>query len=179
MSQIVIHDKTFIPLIKNEEIQKAVSKIALTINEQYKNETPIFVGVLSGVFMFFSDFLKNYPGKCEVSFLKLSSYDGTQSTGNVTTELDISTDITNRHVIILEDIVDTGNTLEKLYQLLKNKPVKSLKVASLFLKPDVFKKDFQIDYVGICIPNKFVVGYGLDYNGLGRNYTNLYQLKED
>jgi len=178
MKEIIVKNKTFIPFIADEEIQQAVRKIAISLHEEFKDEIPIFVGVLSGVVMFLSDFLKHYPGSCEVAFMKLNSYSGTESTGKVTSELDITAEITNRHIVILEDIVDTGNTLVKLHELLKNKPVKSLKVATLFFKPDVYKKDLPIDLIGIHIPNKFVLGYGLDYDGLGRNYQDLYQLKE-
>lgn len=178
LKEINLHDKTFIPYIAKEEIEFSVKKLANTIYEEYQDETPVFVGILSGVIMFMADFLKFYSGNCEVAFIKLNSYHGTNSTGNVKLELDFTTDITNRHVIILEDIVDTGNTLEKLYDILKNKPAKSIKIVTLFFKPDMFKKNLNIDLIGMHIPNKFVVGYGLDYDGIGRNYEDLYQLKE-
>ena len=176
--EITILDKTFVPFIAAEEIQSAINKIANSLYEEYQNEIPVFVGVLSGVVVFFGDFLKSYKGNCEVAFLQLASYEGTESTGEIKTNLNFTKDLTDRHVVILEDIVDTGTTLEHLYEILENMPIKSLKVASLLFKPEVFKKDLTIDYIGISIPNKFVVGYGLDYNGLGRNYADLYQLKE-
>ncbi len=181
MSQevITIKDKDFVPFIPDEKIQKSISRIANSIYEEYKNETPIFVGVLSGVIMFFSDFLKHYPGKCEIAFLQVASYEGIKSTNKVDTKLDFTKDLRNRHVIILEDIIDTGNTLEHLYDKLEDMPVKSLKIATLLFKPDAFKKDLNIDYIGMDIPNKFVLGYGLDYDGLGRNLKDIYQLKED
>jgi hypoxanthine phosphoribosyltransferase len=178
LREIKLHDKTFIPYIAKEEIELTVKKIANTIYQEYQNETPVFVGILSGVIMFMADFLKFYPGNCEVAFIKLNSYKGTSSSGEVNLELDFTTDITNRHVVILEDIVDTGNTLEKLYKILKNKPAKSIKITTLFFKPDMFNKNLNIDLIGMHIPNKFVVGYGLDYDGIGRNYEDLYQLKE-
>ena len=179
MESITIHDKNFVPYLKHDEIQEIIKKLALKVYEDYKHETPIFVGVLNGVIMFFSDFLKYYPGKCEIAFLQVSSYSGTQSTGIVYKKMDLTKDVVDRHIILMEDIVDTGNTLENLFEYFKNtQRPKSLKVASLLLKPDVFQKDFTIDYVAKEIPNKFVLGYGLDYDELGRNLPDLYQLEE-
>ena len=179
MESITIHDKNFAPYLKHDEIQEIIKKLALKVYEDYKDETPIFVGVLNGVIMFFSDFLKYYPGKCEIAFLQVSSYSGTQSTGIVYKKMDLTKDVVDRHIILMEDIVDTGNTLENLFEYFKNtQRPKSLKVASLLLKPDVFQKDFTIDYVAKEIPNKFVLGYGLDYDELGRNLPDLYQLEE-
>lgn len=179
MESVTIHDKNFVPYLKHDEIQEIIKKLALKVYEDYKDETPIFVGVLNGVIMFFSDFLKYYPGKCEIAFLQVSSYSGTQSTGIVYKKMDLTKDVVDRHIILMEDIVDTGNTLENLFEYFKNtQRPKSLKVASLLLKPDVFQKDFTIDYVAKEIPNKFVLGYGLDYDELGRNLPDLYQLEE-
>ena len=179
MESITIYDKNFVPYLKHDEIQEIIKKLALKVYEDYKDETPIFVGVLNGVIMFFSDFLKYYPGKCEIAFLQVSSYSGTQSTGIVYKKMDLTKDVVDRHIILMEDIVDTGNTLENLFEYFKNtQRPKSLKVASLLLKPDVFQKDFTIDYVAKEIPNKFVLGYGLDYDELGRNLPDLYQLEE-
>ena len=179
MESITIHDKNFVPYLKHDEIQEIIKKLALKVYEDYKDETPIFVGVLNGVIMFFSDFLKYYPGKCEIAFLQVSSYSGTQSTGIVYKKMDLTKDVVDRHIILMEDIVDTGNTLENLFEYFKNtQRPKSLKVASLLPKPDVFQKDFTIDYVAKEIPNKFVLGYGLDYDELGRNLPDLYQLEE-
>jgi len=179
MESITIHDKNFVPYLKHDEIQEIIKKLALKVYEDYKDETPIFVGVLNGVIMFFSDFLKYYPGKCEIAFLQVSSYSGIQSTGIVYKKMDLTKDVVDRHIILMEDIVDTGNTLENLFEYFKNtQRPKSLKVASLLLKPDVFQKDFTIDYVAKEIPNKFVLGYGLDYDELGRNLPDLYQLEE-
>ena len=179
MESITIHDKNFVPYLKHDEIQEIIKKLALKVYEDYKDETPIFVGVLNGVIMFFSDFLKYYPGKCEIALLQVSSYSGTHSTGIVYKKMDLTKDVVDRHIILMEDIVDTGNTLENLFEYFKNtQRPKSLKVASLLLKPDVFQKDFTIDYVAKEIPNKFVLGYGLDYDELGRNLPDLYQLEE-
>lgn len=179
MKSIQIHDKTFVPYLSHEEIQAVIKDLALKVYEDYKDETPIFVGVLNGVIMFFSDFLKHYPGKCEIAFLQVSSYNGgLESTGIVQKKMDLTKDVKGRHIILMEDIVDTGNTLESLFKYFETtQRPKSLKVASLLLKPDVFKKDFKIDYVAKEIPNKFVLGYGLDYDELGRNLPDLYQLE--
>lgn len=177
MEEIKIHDKTFIPYITFEEIEHAIKRMANTIYEQHKDDVPVFVGVLNGVVMFMSDFLKQYPGACEISFLKMASYEGTSSTGKVKIDMDIPMDLSGRDVIILEDIVDTGNTLEVLYDLLRSKNTKSIKIATLLFKPDAYKKDLSIDLVALTIPDKFVVGYGLDYDGLGRNLPDIYQIK--
>ena len=179
MESVKIHDKTFVPYLKHNELQEVIKELALKVYEDYKDEVPVFVGVLNGVIMFFSDFLKYYPGKCEIAFLQVSSYTGTQSTGIVYKKMDLTKDVEGRHIILMEDIVDTGNTLESLFEYFKNtQRPKSLKVASLLMKPAVFKNRFPIDYVAKEIPNKFVLGYGLDYDELGRNLPDLYQLEE-
>ncbi len=179
MNRVQIHDKEFVPYLKNDEIQELIKALALEVYEEYKDETPVFIGVLNGVIMFFSDFLKHYPGPCEIAFLQVSSYSGTQSTGIVYKKMDLTKDVEGRHIILMEDIVDTGGTIESLFEYFKNtQRPKSLKVATLLLKPDVFKKNFKIDYVAKEIPNKFVLGYGLDYDELGRNLPDLYQLAE-
>lgn len=179
MESVKIHDKTFVPYLKHNELQEVIKELALKVYEDYKDEVPVFVGVLNGVIMFFSDFLKYYPGKCEIAFLQVSSYTGTQSTGIVYKKMDLTKDVEGRHIILMEDIVDTGNTLESLFEYFKNtQRPKSLKVASLLMKPEVFKNRFPIDYVAKEIPNKFVLGYGLDYDELRRNLPDLYQLEE-
>lgn len=179
MQTVKIHDKEFVPYLKNDEIQQIIKDLAHKVYEDYKDEVPVFIGVLNGVIMFFSDFLKHYPGQCEIAFLQVSSYAGTQSTGIVYKKMDLTKEVEGRHIILMEDIVDTGNTIESLFEYFKNtQRPKSLKVASLLLKPEVFKKDFTIDYVAKEIPNKFVLGYGLDYDELGRNLPDLYQLAE-
>ena len=179
MESVKIHDKTFVPYLKHNELQEVIKELALKVYEDYKDEVPVFVGVLNGVIMFFSDFLKYYPGKCEIAFLQVSSYTGTQSTGIVYKKMDLTKDVEGRHIILMEDNEDTGNTLESLFEYFKNtQRPKSLKVASLLMKPEVFKNRFPIDYVAKEIPNKFVLGYGLDYDELGRNLPDLYQLEE-
>lgn len=179
METIKIHDKEFVPYLKNDELQEIVKATALKIYEDYKDEVPVFIGVLNGVIMFFSDLMKHYPGNCEIAFIQMSSYVGTESTGIVYQKMELTKDIKDRHIILMEDIVDTGNTVESLVRYFKEtQRPKSVKIASLLLKPDVYKKEFKIDYVGKEIPNKFVLGYGLDYDELGRNLGDLYQLSE-
>lgn len=160
------------------EIQQAVKAVADRIAVDYKDETPIFVGVLNGAFMFVSDLLKSYQHPCEVSFVKLSSYQGLTSTGIVETLLDLPENIEGRSVIIVEDIIDTGRTLQQLVHLFSKTNVKEFKIASLFYKPDVYKGEYTIDYFGIAIPNNFIVGYGLDYKEQGRNLKEVYQLNQ-
>lgn len=160
------------------EIQQAVKSVADRIAVDYKDETPIFVGVLNGAFMFVSDLLKAYQHPCEVSFVKLSSYQGLTSTGIVETLLDLPENIEGRSVIIVEDIIDTGRTLQQLVHLFSKTNVKEFKIASLFYKPDVYKGEYTIDYFGIAIPDNFIVGYGLDYKEQGRNLKEVYQLNQ-
>ena len=176
MSTIKLHDLHFKPFIKEEEIANIVKKLVEEVTLDCKNEIPLFIGILNGSFMFVSDFVKSYKGDCEVSFVKLASYQGTSSSEKVKQLVGINEDLEGRTVVILEDIIDTGNTLQEIYKIFKDKKVKQLKIATLFFKPDVFKKELPIDYIGKSIEDKFIVGYGLDYNGLGRNYPAIYQL---
>ncbi len=175
---IQIHDKFFKRFLSELEIQQAVKSVADKIAADYKDETPIFVGVLNGSFMFVSDLMKAYQHPCEVSFVRLSSYQGLTSTGIVETLLDVPENIEGRSVIILEDIIDTGRTLQKLVHLFSNTNVKEFKIASLFYKPDVYKGEYAIDYFGLAIPDNFIVGYGLDYKEQGRNLKEVYQLNQ-
>jgi len=175
---IQLHDKFFKPFLSEKEIQQAVIGIAEKIAMDYKDQTPIFVGVLNGSFMFVSDFLKAYQHPCEVSFVKLSSYQGLTSTGIVETLLDLPDNIEGRSVIILEDIIDTGRTLKELVHLFSNTNVKEFKIASLFYKSEVYNGEYTIDYFGLNIPDRFIVGYGLDYKELGRNLKEVYQLNQ-
>lgn len=175
---IQLHDKLFKPFLSEKEILDAIGRMAQEIAVEYEDQTPIFVGVLNGAFMFVSDFLKAYPHACEVSFVKLSSYQGLTSTGIVETLLDVPDNIEGRSIIILEDIIDTGRTLQKLVHLFGNTKVKEFKIASLFYKAEVYNGEYPIDYVGLEIPNRFIVGYGLDYKELGRNLREVYQLNQ-
>lgn len=175
---IKLHDKVFKPYLGEGQILEAVDKMAAKIANDYKDEVPIFVGVLNGAFMFVSDFLKAYQHPCEVSFVRLSSYQGLTSTGIVETLLDVPENIEGRSVIILEDVIDTGRTLKKLVHLFSQTNVKEFKIASLFYKSEVYNGEYAIDYVGLEIPDTFIVGYGLDYNELGRNLREVYQLNQ-
>ncbi len=175
---IKLHDKFFKPFLSEEEILSAIERMALEIAADYKDSVPVFVGVLNGAFMFVSDFLKAYPHPCEVSFVRLSSYQGLTSTGIVESLLDVPEEVEGKSVVILEDVIDTGRTLKQLVHLFSNTNVKEFKIASLFYKPSVYNGEYTIDYVGMEIPNNFIVGYGLDYNELGRNLRAVYQLNE-
>lgn len=175
---IQLHDKKFEIFIAAEEIEFAIKNLAKQIEDDFFEEVPVFIGVLNGSFMVLSDLVKNYKGPCEVSFVKLSSYEGTATTHDVKTLIGLNESLKDRTVVVVEDIVDTGNTVELLKQMIKNEGVKHFKIATLFMKPDAYTKDIKIDYVGIRIPNKFIVGYGLDYDGLGRNLNDVYQLAE-
>lgn len=175
---IKLHDKYFKPFITAKQIDEALQRLANEIAEDVGDEIPVFVGILNGSFMVVSDFAKKYPKPCEVTFIKLASYEGVKSSEDIQRLIGLTQDLTGRTVIILEDIIDTGNTLHEVHRIFKNEKVKSLKIATLFYKPEAYKKDFKLHYVGIEIPNKFIVGYGLDYNGLGRNLSEVYQIKE-
>lgn len=174
-----LHDLEFEPYLSEEEITRAIKRVAKELNEDYKGEVPVFLGVLNGAFMFASELIKRFDGDCEVSFVKLGSYEGTQTTGNVKTLMGLTQSLQGRKVILIEDIVDTGNTLESIYQILEKEKVADFKVVSLFFKPEAYKKDFKIEYVGMEIPDKFIVGFGLDYDGLGRNLREVYKRKEN
>lgn len=177
-SLIKLHDKYFKPFVSAKEIDDALQRLVDEIAEDVGDEVPVFIGILNGSFMLTSDFVKKYPKPCEVTFIKLASYEGVKSTEDIQRLIGITQDLTDRTVIILEDIIDTGNTLQEVHRIFKNEKVKSLKIATLFYKPEAYKKDFKLHYVGIEIPNKFIVGYGLDYDGLGRDLPEVYQLKE-
>jgi hypoxanthine phosphoribosyltransferase len=175
---IQLHGKQFVPFISSQEIDFALAAMASQVEADFTDEVPVFVGVLNGSVMVVSDFVKHYKKPCEVSFIKLASYEGTTSTNEVKQLIGLNQDLTGRTVIVIEDIVDTGNTVAELKELFKKQNVKHLKIATLFFKPDAYKKDLKLDYIGIRIPNKFIVGFGLDYDGLGRNLPEVYQLKE-
>ena len=176
--EIRLHDKDFVPFISAQELDFAIQNMAKQIEDDFADDIPVFVGVLNGAFMVVSDFMKHYKAPCEVSFIKMASYEGTTSTNEVKQLIGLNQDLTGRTVIVIEDIVDTGNTIEELKELFKKQNVKHFKIATLFFKPEAYKKDIKLDYVGIRIPNKFIVGFGLDYDGLGRNLPEVYQLKD-
>ena len=149
--------------------------MAQRIQQELQGELPLFVGIMNGSFVFAADFIRAYQDPCEISFVKLASYSGDSSTGMVKQLIGINEDLTDRTVVILEDIIDTGTTLEEIYDIFRNLRVKQLKIATLFFKPDVYRKGLPIDYIGISVPDSFIVGYGLDYDGLGRNLKSIYQ----
>ncbi len=177
MDKISIKDKTFVKYITAHEIDKAVTDLAQKINSDYKGKTPIFLVVLNGAILFASDLLKKLTIQCEVSCIKVSSYEGgLTSTNKVKSLIGLNTDINNRDLIIIEDIVDTGLTISSLMKQLNESNPSSIKVATLTFKKEAYKSDTPIDYIAMEIPNKFIVGYGLDYDELGRNLPDIYQL---
>jgi len=176
MKKITLHDKTFALSISYTDIQQAIEKVADQINKDMAGETPVFVGLLNGAFMFAADLLKLIETPCEISFIKYSSYVGTQSVGEVSELIGLNTDLKGRTVIIVEDIIDTGLTIGRLLKDLQSKELKQVKIATLLFKPEAFKEHYTVDYIGISIPNDFIVGYGLDYNELGRNLKDIYTL---
>lgn len=176
MPPIKLHDKTFDIYISEEEIQKKVKEIAAHINRDYQNKKPLFIPILNGAFMFAADLFKNITIEAEISFIKLASYKGMKSSGQVLTAIGLDMDLIDRDVIIVEDIVDTGNTLRVFLPRLQHQQPASLKIAALLHKPESLQHPLTIDYLGFSIPDKFVVGYGLDYDGLGRNLSAIYQV---
>lgn len=176
MELIKINDKTFEPYVSAEELNQIAERMASEVYQDLQESRPIFIAVLNGSFMFAADFLRHYKGECEISFVKMASYQGTQSTGKIHQLIGLSTPVEGRDVVILEDIIDTGNTLEEIYRLFENQKVKSFRIATLFFKPDAYKKNLKIDYVGKPIPNRFIVGYGLDFDEIARNLPQVYQL---
>ncbi|MFC2532004.1 MAG: adenylate kinase [Capnocytophaga ochracea] len=176
MELIKLHDKTFEPYVSAEELNQIAERMASEVYQDLQESRPIFIAILNGSFMFAADFLRHYKGECEISFVKMASYKGTQSTGKIHQLIGLSTPVEGRDVVILEDIIDTGNTLEEIYRIFEDKKVNSFRVATLFFKPDAYKKDLKIDYVGKPIPNRFIVGYGLDFDEIARNLPQVYQL---
>lgn len=178
MKVLRIHDKEFVPFLSKETIQEKIKELALKLDEIYAGKRPLFIAILNGSFMFAADLFKYLTIEAEIFFIKLASYKGTKSTGHVITAIGLDTDITNRDVIILEDIIDTGKTMSNLLPQLVNQQPASIKIAALLHKPEAMENNITVDYNCFCIPNKFVVGYGLDYDGLARNLAEIYQLAE-
>lgn len=174
---IQLHDKFFVPFIAAADIDAVLARMAKQAEDDLKGEVPVFIGVLNGAFMVMADFVKHYTQPCEISFVKMASYEGTSSTGEIKQLIGLSQSLEGRSVVIIEDIVDTGNTIEELKKIFESQNVKQLKIATLFFKPEAYTKTIPLDYVGFEIPNKFIVGYGLDYDGLGRNLPEIYQLQ--
>ena len=175
---IKIHDKTFVKTISRDEIEGEVKRVADRINNDYAGKRPLLLGVLNGSFMFVSELMKNLNIECEISFVKLSSYQGTNSTGVVREVLGLSESITGRDVIIVEDIVDTGYTMQNMLETLGTREPNSIEIASLFVKPARLQVPVDVKYSVFTIPDRFIVGYGLDYDGLGRNLPDIYDVEE-
>ena len=173
---IQVLDKKFKPYIKAQQIQEQVGKLAQQINIDYAGKKPLFIAILNGSFMFAADLFKELTIDAEICFIKLASYKGTKSTGNVITSIGLDEPLKNRHVIIVEDIVDTGKTLYEFLPQLVNQQPSSLKIAALLHKPEALTFPLTIDYLGFNVPDKFLLGYGLDYDGLGRNLKEIYQV---
>jgi len=177
MKSVTLKDKEFRLSYPSDDIQSDIDVLSSKINHDLKNvNVPLFLPILNGSFMFTADLLKRIQFPCEVSFIKLASYEGTSSTGKINELIGLKEDIEGRTVIIVEDIVDTGHTLDKLYAELKKKNPANILIATLLFKPDSYKGSLKINYVGKSIPNDFIVGYGLDYEGLGRNLADIYTL---
>jgi hypoxanthine phosphoribosyltransferase len=176
MGIINVHDKTFETYLSDEIIQKRVKEMAADINKDYSGKKPLFIAILNGSFMFAADLFKHLNIEAELCFIKLASYKGMKSSGKVVTSIGLEEDIFDKDVIIVEDIVDTGKTLHRFLPKLVHQQPKSLKIVTLLHKADATEYPLVLDYVGFSIPDKFVVGYGLDYDGLGRNLREIYQL---
>lgn len=178
MSNITLFNKTFEPYLPESLIQEKIKELGEIISKEYEGKRPLFIGVLNGSFMFAADLFKQITIEAEICFIKLASYKGTKSTGNVITAIGLDTDIRDRHLILLEDIIDTGKTMNEFIPQLYHQHPASIKMAVLLHKPDATIYPVQIDYCCFSIPDRFVLGYGLDYDGFGRNLKEIYQLKD-
>ena len=179
MKKVQLLDKKFKPFISSSEIQTAITHMANRINRDLKGKNIIFLGILNGAFMFAADLFRQITLDCQISFLKLASYQGTSSSGKVKRLIGINEDIRDQTVVILEDIVDTGHTVESIIRQLNGYEPSEILISTLLFKPDVYKKDLHIDYIGMEIPNDFIVGYGLDYDGFGRNLQDIYVVDDE
>lgn len=178
MGNIRIHDKLFEPYIPAADILKRIREVAVKLNKDFATKKPLFIAILNGSFMFASDLFKELTIDAEICFIKLASYKGTRSTGHVITAIGLDMELFGRDVVIVEDIVDTGKTLNEFLPQLQHQQPASLKIVALLHKPEATVFPIKIDYLGFSIPNKFVVGYGLDYDGLGRNFREIFKLVE-
>lgn len=178
MGTLKVHDKYFIPYMSEETVLNRVKELATKIDADYAGKKPLFIAILNGSFIFAADLFKYITIEAEICFIKLASYKGTKSTGQVITAIGLDTDIVGRHLIILEDIIDTGKTMNEFLPQLMNQQPASLKIAALLHKPEATAFPVTIDYLGFSVPNIFLLGYGLDYDGLGRNLKEIYQLTE-
>ncbi len=176
MDSVVVKDKVFRKYISRKQIDQAVQEIADRINTDYTGKNPLLLGVLNGAFIFASDLIRKLEVPCQISFVKYASYSGTHSTEKIRELIGMNEELQGRHVIVVEDIVDSGMTMDYLLKDIQKYKPASLRLACFCLKPDAFVKDFNIDYLGMKIENAFVVGYGLDYDGYGRNLPEIYKL---
>jgi hypoxanthine phosphoribosyltransferase len=176
LSEITLLDKTFKSYLSAKQIEEAVEKVAIAVKRDFGDKNPLFLVFLNGAFMFAADLFKKLNFPCEISFVKMTSYVGTQSTAEVHQLIGLNEELRGRNIVIIEDIVDTGLTMGKLREQILNEVPADLKIATLLFKPKAFREHFNIDYIGLEIPNDFIVGYGLDYNGYGRNYPDIYQI---
>ncbi len=176
MELIKVHDKQFKPYISADKISEEVKRVASEINKDYAGRKPLFIAILNGSFMFAADLFKEINIDAEICFIKLASYKGTKSSGQVITAIGLDVDLVGREIIVIEDIVDTGKTLSNFLPQIHHHHPASLKIAALLHKPDAMIHPIKIDYLGFSVPNKFLLGYGLDYDGLGRNIKEIYQL---
>ncbi len=179
MSSIKVHDKQFVPYMTEDVVLNRVKELAAAIDVDYAGKRPLFIAILNGSFIFAADLFKYITIEAEICFIKLASYKGTKSTGQVITAIGLDTDIVDRHIIVLEDIIDTGKTMNEFLPQLRHQQPASLKIAALLHKPEATAYPITIDYLGFSVPNKFLLGYGLDYDGLGRNLKEIYQLADN
>ncbi|MEI7661298.1 MAG: phosphoribosyltransferase family protein [Bacteroidota bacterium] len=176
MTKVQVKELFFEKFIGRDEIETAVQKVADGINRDYAGKNPLLLAILNGSFIFASDLMRKLTIPCEISFVKFASYDGTLTTSKVKELIGVGEELSGRHIIVVEDIVDTGITVHKLLQDINEKNPLDVSLACFCFKPDAFEKDFTIQYLGMEIPNVFIVGYGLDYNGYGRNLPDIYQI---
>jgi len=175
---ISVNGKYFKKYIDEADIQARIVELGKILTQEYEGKTPLFIGVLNGGFLFAADLFRQFEFECEITFVKLTSYKGMSSTGNVNEVIGLDVDVQGRHLIVLEDIIDTGKTLHDFMPKLLQQGASSARLATLLHKPDALKFDVKIDYMGFNVPNKFLIGYGLDFDQKGRNYPDIYQLDE-
>lgn len=173
--RIQVHDLVFQPYLTERQINERVRLLGMRINRDYEGRNPLFLAVLNGAFMFAADLFRQVVISCEISFVKVASYDGTESSGAVKDLLGLNEDLEGRHVVVVEDIVDSGLTMRAMLDRLSAKKPASVRIASLLLKPERLREDINVDYLGFEVPDKFLLGYGLDYNGQGRNLRSIYE----
>lgn len=178
MSRVRLHDKEFDRFLSEDEVNAAVDRLAGELRQKYRDKRPLFIGVLNGAFFFAAELIKRLDIECEITFVKVASYLGTKSSGRVTDLIGLNERIEGRHVVVLEDIVDTGSTVKHIMDALSDHHPASISVATLLFKPDAYKQAIPIEHVAVSIPNAFVVGSGLDHDGLGRNLPGIYRIVE-